>query len=200
MQFSGKKPHLILASKSPRRRYLLEQAGIEFEVIYSDFDESIVTVGEPETYVKKLAQEKAGSIAAKYPQSWVIGADTLVLINGAILGKPASVEQARQMLSTLSGATHRVLSGYSIQCRAEDKVITDAVITEVRFKHLSEAEIEWYIGTKEPFDKAGAYAIQGLGTFIVKSIKGSYTNVVGLPVCEVITHLIDAGVVTRSRT
>jgi septum formation protein len=197
MQILQNSPHLILASKSPRRSYLLEQAGLEFEVIPSDFDESSVALIEPADYVKKLAREKALSIARAYPQSWVIGADTVVLINGTILGKPKSDAQARQMLKTLSGATHRVLSGYSIQCQAQNHIFSEALSTEVCFKKLSEAEITWYIGTREPFDKAGAYAIQGLGTFIVKSIKGSYTNVVGLPVCEVLEHLISAGVVNR---
>jgi septum formation protein len=107
-----------------------------------------------------------------------------------ILGKPASPEQAGEMLRKLSGQTHQVFTGYAVCCKSGGKMISDAVRTDVHFKKLSEAEIAWYIQSKEPFDKAGAYAIQGLGTFLVRSISGSYTNVVGLPVCEIIEILI----------
>jgi septum formation protein len=188
-------PMLILASESPRRRYLLEQAGLVFSVIPSGFDESSVPLSSPETYVKTLAQAKAAEIAEKYPDSWVIGADTIVVIGGAILGKPASRDEARDMLKRLSGETHQVFTGYAICCKAKDRLFSETVKTQVLFKELTDQEIEWYIHTKEPFDKAGAYAIQGLGTFLVKSISGSYTNVVGLPVCEVIEFLIKEGVV-----
>jgi len=183
-------PYLILASESPRRKYLLEQAGLCFAVIPSRFDESSIQLAEPDVYVKTLAQAKAGEVSEKYPQSWVIGADTIVLIGNAILGKPSSRQEARDMLSRLSGQTHQVFTGYAILCKAQNRFFSDAVRTDVCFKQLSKEEIEWYIRTKEPFDKAGAYAIQGLGTFLVKSINGSYTNVVGLPVCEVIETLI----------
>lgn len=188
-------PVLILASESPRRRYLLEQAGLVFSVIPSGFDESSVPLSSPEIYVKTLAQAKAGEIAERYPGSWVIGADTIVLIGGTILGKPASRDEARDMLKRLSGQTHQVFTGYAICCKTKNRIFSETVKTQVLFKELTDQEIEWYIHTKEPFDKAGAYAIQGLGTFLVKSISGSYTNVVGLPVCEVIEFLIKEGVV-----
>lgn len=184
------KPFLILASKSARRRYLLKQAGINFSVIPSDFDESSVPVSSPENYVKILAESKAKYISDNYPDSWVIGADTVVVINGNILGKPSSRDDARIMLKDLSGQTHEVITGYCICCKAKERSFSEFIRTKVLFKDLSEDEIEWYIHTKEPFDKAGGYAIQGLGTFLVKSINGSYTNVVGLPVCEVIEFLI----------
>ncbi len=187
-------PLLILASKSPRRRYLLEQAGLSFSVIPSGFDESSVREDLPEKYAGILAEAKAGDIAAKYPESWVIGADTIVVIDGAILGKPGSRDEAREMLKQLSGQTHQVFTGYCVCCLAKGKKHTDTAKTQVLFKKLSHEEIEWYIRTDEPFDKAGAYAIQGLGTFLVKSIEGSYTNVVGLPVCEIIETLIGEGV------
>lgn len=186
---------LILASKSPRRRYLLKQAGLDFEVIPSHFDESMVAMGEPAEYVCKLSRAKAMEIAEQYPECWVIGADTIVLMDGTVLGKPRNQAAARAMLQRLSGATHQVYTGYTICCGHMEKDITDAVCTAVTFKDLSADEIEWYIHTDEPFDKAGAYAIQGLGTFLVKAINGSYTNVVGLPVCEVIEHLICEGIV-----
>ncbi len=184
------KPFLILASESARRRYLLKQAGINFSVIPSGFDESLVEVSAPEIYVKILAESKAKYISDKYPDSWVIGADTVVVINGKILGKPISRDNAREMLKDLSGQTHEVITGYCICCKSKERSFSESVRTKVLFKDLSEDEIEWYIRTKEPFDKAGGYAIQGLGTFLVKSISGSYTNVVGLPVCEVIEFLI----------
>jgi septum formation protein len=186
---------LILASKSPRRRYLLEQAGLSFSVIPSDIDETAIPLSPPEIYVKVLSEAKAESIAKKYPEKWVIGADTIVLKDGVMLGKPGSIDEARSMLKKLSGEVHQVFTGYSILCKSKNRIFSETVQTEVLFKNLTDEEIEWYIHTKEPFDKAGAYAIQGLGTFLVKRINGSYTNVVGLPVCEVIEFLIQEGIV-----
>ena len=188
---------IILASKSPRRRYLLEQAGLTFSVVPSTVDESSVPVSPIEDHVRMLAEAKAAEVARLHPESWVIGADTLVLINGAVLGKPDTPGQARQMLQTLSGATHRVLTGYCICRHTTGRSFSETVETKVMFKTLSEAEIDWYLGTDEPFDKAGAYAVQGLGSFLVKRIEGSYTNVVGLPVCEVMEYLLREGVVQR---
>jgi septum formation protein len=192
-------PLIILASKSPRRRYLLEQAGLSFSVIPSSIDETSVPISSPETYVRVLSEAKAHSVSEKYPEKWVIGADTIVLKDGAILGKPGSKAEARTMLKQLSGQTHQVLTGYAICCKANDRKFSETIKTEVLFKNLADQEIEWYIHTTEPFDKAGAYAIQGLGTFLVKSINGSYTNVVGLPVCEVIEFLIKEGVLNIKR-
>jgi septum formation protein len=189
------RPQLILASKSPRRSDLLKQAGLTFSIIPSDFDESSVTMSDPESYVRTLAISKATDISKKHPDSWVLGADTIVLIDDSILGKPGSKDEARSMLKQLSGKTHQVITGYCLCCQTKNDIISEAVKTDVRFKTLSDAEIEWYIQTGEPFDKAGAYAIQGIGALLVKSINGSYTNVVGLPVCEVIEHLINEGVV-----
>jgi septum formation protein len=189
----NEKPFMILASKSARRRYLLKQAGLSFSVIPSDFDESSVPVTNPDNYVKVLAESKAMDISDKYPESWVIGADTVVVIGGQILGKPISRPDAREMLKRLSGQTHLVLTGYCICCKAKNRFFSETIKTEVLFKNLTDQEVEWYIHTKEPFDKAGAYAIQGLGTFLVKSVNGSYTNVVGLPVCEVMEFLIKEG-------
>ncbi len=194
MQYFGKPPDLILASKSPRRRTLLEQAGLRFSVKPSAIDEDEIAVSDPENYVSVLAEAKAADISKQYPESWVIGADTIVLIDNTILGKPGSRREARTMLKRLNGQTHHVLTGYAIQCRAKNRMFSEVVKTAVLFKQLTDEEIEWYIHTKEPFDKAGAYAIQGLGTFLVKQINGSYTNVVGLPVCEVIEHLTREGI------
>jgi len=187
--------HLILASKSPRRNYLLKQAGLSFLVIPSNIDEQAFSHLPPKEYVKTLAESKATDISKKYPESWVIGADTIVLAGDHVLEKPKSKDDARTMLRQLSGTSHDVFTGYCVCCQNESEYISGVVTTEVHFKHLSNEEIEWYIHTDEPFDKAGAYAIQGLGTFLVKRISGSYTNVVGLPVCEIIEILIQKKVV-----
>ena len=125
----------------------------------------------------------------------MIGADTIVLIENIILGKPGSRDDARRMLKNLSGKTHRVITGYCICCKTKNRFFLDTIKTDVLFRDLSDEEIDWYIDTGEPFDKAGAYAIQGLGTLLVKRINGSYTNVVGLPICEVVELLIKEGVI-----
>jgi len=186
---------LILASRSPRRKHLLEQAGLKFSVIPSDFDESSVAMSDPAAYVRALAELKALDISEKHPDSWVIGADTIVLIDNQILGKPGSKEEGKEMLRRLNGKWHQVLTGYCICCKEKKQLFSETVKTEVRFKILRPEEINWYIETGESLDKAGAYAIQGLGSFLVKSIDGSYTNVVGLPVCEVMDFLIKQGVI-----
>jgi septum formation protein len=189
------KPRLILASKSPRRKQLLEQAGLSFTIIPSAVDEDRIDITAPEKLVKTLAEAKAKDVAGGYPESWVLGADTIVLIDGEILGKPVSTENARQMIRQLNGQTHEVFTGYAIYCDTQKTCISGVEKTEVTFKNLSQQEIEWYIKTEEPFDKAGAYAIQGLGSFLVKRICGSYSNVVGLPVCEVLEQLYKAGII-----
>jgi septum formation protein len=186
---------LILASASPRRKYLLEQAGLRFEVIPGEVDETGMTADSPSEHVRLLAEAKAAEIARRHPQAWVIGADTVVVIDGRILGKPAGMDQARRMLNRLSGQRHQVHTGYAVYNLARSRRLSATVTTEVEFKALSGAEIDWYLQTGEPFDKAGAYAIQGIGTFLVRRINGSYTNVVGLPVCEVVELLIREGVV-----
>jgi len=189
------RPELILASKSPRRSDLFKQAGLTFSIIPSAFDESSLTMSDPESHVKALAKSKAIDISRKHPDSWVLGADTIVRIEDRILGKPGSKDEARSMLKQLSGKTHQVITGYCLCCHTKNKFISETVKTDVRFKTLRDTEIEWYIQTGESFDKAGAYAIQGVGAFLVKSINGSYTNVVGLPICEVMELLINEGVV-----
>ncbi len=193
----SKDPILILASQSPRRRYLLEQAGLSFSVIPSRFDEEAVPFkpgDAPEEYVRKLAQGKALEVSARYPRSWIIGADTTVMIQGKNLGKPSSDAEAFEMLKQLSGQTHEVHTGFCICSESAEKRFSQSVRTEVLFKTLTHAEIDWYIKTGEPFDKAGGYGIQGFGIILVRSINGSYTNVVGLPVCEVIETLIREGI------
>jgi len=198
MNYTVNRPGLILASKSPRRRGLLEKAGLTFAVIPSEVDENAVIHTVPQSYAKSLAEIKAGDISSRYPDSWIIGADTVVFIDNTVLGKPASPDEARAMLRSLSAKTHQVHTGYCICRKATGLFFSECVTTDVSFKKLSAREIDWYIASGEPFGKAGAYAIQGLGTFLVKRINGSYTNVVGLPVCEVLEYLIQEGVVIRN--
>ena len=193
-----KSPYLILASKSPRRKDLLEQAGLVFQVIPSHIDEGQIDGSTPVDLVLSLAKAKARIIADSYPENCVIGADTLVLIDGEVLGKPDSIDTARRMLLSLSGRRHTVLTGYAIQSKSAGLSICGHEKTDVEFKKLDDREIEWYIRTGESFDKAGGYAIQGLGSFLVKRIYGSYTNVVGLPVSELLGHLYKAGIIEPS--
>ncbi len=129
---------------------------------------------------------------------WVIAADTIVIINGSILGKPKNREEAMEMLRRLSGQEHWVLTGFSVYHLGKGKGDKEAVQTAVKMKTLTPAEMEWYVQTGEPFDKAGGYAIQGIGSFMIESIRGSYTNVVGLPLCELIQMLKRLGAITIS--
>ena len=195
MKLPVKNSRLILASTSPRRRDLLEQTGLEFAVIPSNLAEDSIPLSSPESYVKRLAEAKAKEISQRHRDSWVIGADTIVISNNTILGKPESRSDALKMLRSLSGKTHQVLTGYCICCAAIGRLFSETIKTDVCFKTLTELQIEWYLNSGEPFDKAGAYGIQGIGAFLVKHIHGSYTNVVGLPVCEVLEFLINEGVV-----
>jgi septum formation protein len=189
---------LILASKSPRRYELLKQVGLDFEVIPSGVVEDFFNTESPRDHVIRLAEAKAREVARKYPDRWVIAADTIVYINGSILGKPKCREEAVEMLRRLSGQEHRVLTGFSVCHLEKGESDKEAVQTVVRMKPLTSVEMEWYVQTGEPFDKAGGYAIQGIGSFMIESIQGSYTNVVGLPICELIRMLNRLGAITIS--
>jgi septum formation protein len=181
---------LILASRSPRRYELLKQMGLDFDVIPSGVDEEGIVQGEtPKEHVLRLSEAKAWGLAKQYPDCWVIGADTVVYVDGVILGKPKNHEEAMDMLRRLSGKEHQVLTGFSVHHGGKGKKDREAVETSVKVKPLTRAEVKWYVRTGEPFDKAGAYGIQGIGSFMIESIRGSYTNVVGLPVCELIQML-----------
>jgi septum formation protein len=179
---------------------LLKNAGVFFHVVPSSIREEDYLFKDPKSYTRLLAEAKAADVSDRYPDAWVIGADSIVAINGDVLEKPLSISEARQMIQMLSGNTHYVHTAYSIACRQRSHLYTDIVTTAVSFKSLTAKEIEWYIHTSEPYDKAGGYAIQGLGSFMVKHIHGSYTNVVGLPVCEVIDYLYKQGVIIRDAT
>lgn len=188
---------IVLASASPRRRELLSQVGINFQVVPSNADESLLTDEDPQAHVIRLSCDKAMEVAERtnQPGRWFIGSDTVVVRDRDILGKPADAAEARRMLSRLSGRSHRVISGYAVHDRQTGRTISAAVTTKVFFKNLTSQEIEGYIASKEPFDKAGSYAIQGIGSFMVPKIEGSYTNVVGLPLCEVIAALEELGAI-----
>ncbi len=188
-----KQPGLILASESPRRQNLLEQAGFFFSVVPSEIDEAKISHISPEKNARMLAEAKARSVGRDYPDCWVLGADTIVAISNQILGKPTSGQDARRMLTQLSGRSHRVYTGYALLHHEQNSLFSGSVCTKVQFKTLTPGEIEWYLGTNEPFDKAGAYAIQGKGAWMVSRINGSYTNVVGLPMREVVHALAKVG-------
>jgi septum formation protein len=189
---------LILASKSPRRYELLKQVGLDFEVIASNVMEGFAQRVSPQEQVIRLAEAKARNVAGGYPDSWVIAADTVVIIDGSILGKPRNRGEAMEMIRHLSGREHWVLTGFSVCHLGKGKGDKEAVQTVVKMKTLTPPEIEWYVQTGEPFDKAGGYAIQGIGSFMIESIRGSYTNVVGLPLCELIEMLKRLGALTIS--
>jgi septum formation protein len=195
MSLVNRNSNLILASKSPRRRQLLEQAGLKVTVVPSDFSENSTRRQDPTIYARVMAEGKSRAVARLHPDDWVIGAYTIVVVDHRILGKPASGQEARAMLGQLSGRAHEVYTGWCLQRFDRAYRFSQTVKTEVYFKHLSPDEIEWYLQTGEPFDKAGAYGIQGPGAFLVKEIRGSYTNVVGLPICEVFEHLLTANIV-----
>ena len=181
---------LILASRSPRRYELLKQIGLDFEVIPSRVEEENFVQNEsPRDHVLRLSEAKALDVAKRNTDHWVIGADTIVYINGVILGKPRTHEEALDMLGRLNGQEHQVLSGIAAHHLSRGMADRKAVQTAVKMRPVTRDEMKWYIGTGEPFDKAGAYAIQGIGSFMIESIRGSYTNVVGLPVCELIQML-----------
>lgn len=189
---------MILASSSPRRYELLKQLGLDFDVIPSKIEEEFVFDESPQEHVVRLAMEKALDVGNQFPHSWIIGADTIVYVEGTVLGKPKSHEEARAMLLRLSGKDHQVFTGIAVCHIQKEKSEREVVETKVRVKPLSQVEIEWYVDTGEPFDKAGGYGIQGLGSFMIESINGSYTNVVGLPLCELMQMLTRLGALTLS--
>jgi septum formation protein len=172
---------IILASNSPRRRELLAQIGLVFTVSPADVDESVLPGEAPEPYAVRLALDKARSAAMRAGRGIVIAADTIVVAGGAILGKPADAEDARRMLKALSGRQHEVVTGLAVMDAATRRSSARTAVTKVWFRDLSEREINAYVATGEPLDKAGAYGIQERGALMVERIEGCYSNVVGLP-------------------
>lgn len=173
---------LILASQSPRRLELLKQITDQFEVVPSSVEEKIDYGLRPEENARLLARAKAEAVAKNYPDCWVIGADTLVTLHQEILGKPEDIADAQRMLRRLSGNEHRVATGICVV--GPKKTLDKTVTSKVRFKTLTEEEIVNYVKTGEPMDKAGAYAIQGKGSFMINDFSDSKTNIIGLPLDE----------------
>jgi len=187
-QSNSDRRHLVLASASPRRRGYLDQLGYDFEAAVPDTEEQAHPGEAPEAYVRRNAQEKAAAVAARFsPQAVVVAADTVVVLGGRIMEKPAGADGAREMLRSLSGQVHQVITGVCVRGKGPDGAEREtvfAVTTDVEFKSLPDDEIEAYIASGEPMDKAGAYAIQGRAAYMIRRIAGSYTNVVGLPLTE----------------
>ncbi len=182
-------PRLVLASQSPRRRELLQQLGLAVDVRPAHADEAVHPGEPPREYVLRVARDKARAVAGDV----VLAADTAVVLRGEVLGKPRDAADARRMLSALSGTAHEVLTGVCVR-RTAVRIETAAVVSStVRFAKLSPSQIEWYVGTGEPLDKAGAYAVQGAGGAFVLGVEGSVSNVVGLPLAETADLLRRAG-------
>ena len=193
---NGGAPVLVLASGSPRRRELLEGLGVALEVRPAHLDESALAGEGPSAHVERLAIEKVAAVAR--PGELVLAADTVVVVDGDMLGKPADGAEARRMLRRLAGREHVVLTAVAVRDPA-GVTLSDVERTRVRFHPMRDAEIDWYVATGEPADKAGAYGIQGLGALFVAAITGNFTNVVGLPLPTVYRLLAAAGVDLVSR-
>lgn len=177
-----KRSRLVLASTSPRRRKLMSEAGLDFDVVAPRYGDEKNDTGEnPGRLVERHAEAKARSVAAEHPGAVIIGADTIVVVDGAVLGKPAGETEAKEMLAVIAGRDHLVYTGVAVVDADTGAAETAHDVTKVTVRSLTPDEISRYVGTGEPLDKAGAYAIQGVGCFIVERIDGDYFNVVGLP-------------------
>lgn len=185
---------IILASASPRRKELLKRIGLKFKVDPSNYEENISSELEPHELAKSLSLEKAKLVAKKHMNALVIAADTFIVFEGKILGKPRTETEAKEMLETISGRQHSVITGFTIIDTENNKALSKAVETKVYIRKLSSNEIDAYVESKEPLDKAGAYAIQGLGSVIVEKIEGDYFNVIGLPLSALTESLKEFGV------
>ncbi len=184
---------IILASESPRRKQLLQQVGLKFQIDPSGYEEDMNHSKDPYELAEFLSLKKAQNVANKYKDEIIIAGDSLISCNGEIFGKPHTPERAREMLKALSGITHEVISGYALIDTRTNKIISGAKGTKVYFRKLEENEIMSYIKTGEPLDRAGAYAIQEKGAFLIDKIEGDYTNVIGLPITEIIQSLRKLG-------
>lgn len=183
---------IILASQSPRRKLILEQLGLTFQVLPSAYVEDMTLLLPPEELAKHLSLGKAQDIAVKHPDAFIIAADTFVALDGALFGKPHTTERARETLKALSNMTHQVISGLTVI--HGDKCVTQAAVTKVTFKKLSDETITHYIEKENILEAAGAYFIQGLGASLIEKIDGDYYNIVGLPVSNLVSILQDFGI------
>jgi len=185
---------IILASASPRRKELLEKICLKFEVEPSNYAEDMHSNLNPDELARAISLGKARAVARKHRNAIVIAADTFIVFGGKIMGKPNTEAEARKMLMTLKGKSHSVITGFTIMDTEENKVLTKSVETIIHIKNLTTEEIDAYVRSKEPLDKAGAYAIQGLGSVIVERIEGDYFNVMGLPLSALAEGLKEFGI------
>jgi septum formation protein len=185
---------IILASASPRRKALLEQICLKFTVDARVREDTEFVGQEPHQLVREISLKKAESVASGYPNAIIIAADTFGVIDGCIIGKPHSESEAHAMLAALSGKSHTVITGFTVLDTLTRKAVSRSVETTVYMKRITKSEIEAYVKTGEPLDKAGAYAIQGLGAVLVEKIEGDYFNVMGLPMCALAEVLKEFGV------
>lgn len=192
--FTTLKP-LILASASPRRQQFFRDLGLVFTCLPAEIDETPLAGEQPVAFAQRMAAEKAGVIAAQHPASWVIGADTVVTLDGQIIGKPADAAHALEILRTLRGRTHQVVTGMALLCQQEVCAEILAESSEVTFAAFPDEVLAAYIRTGEPLDKAGAYGIQAKGAFLVESVRGSCSNVIGLPLSTCLALLLRHGLI-----
>ena len=185
-------PRVILASQSPRRRELLSLVGIAHEVRPADIDETYLAGEQPRSHAERLAREKAAVVAANAPDALVIGSDTIVVVGGDVLGKPRSEVEAAAMLARLSGRSHTVMTAVAVSWRGRQH--SDVVEVGVTFHAISAEDIEAYVATREPMDKAGAYGIQGYGATIVQRVDGDFFAVMGLPLQRLVRLMADMGI------
>jgi len=185
---------IILASASSRRKQLLEQIGLEFKVVPSNSTEAINSCSDIHMLAKSISQKKALSMATKYKNAVIIAADTIGGFEGQILGKPGTADEAREMLSAMSGKSHSVITGFTVLDTDTYRAVSKSVETTVWFRKLAAKEIDAYVKSGEPLDKAGAYGIQGLGAVLVERIEGDYFNVMGLPLSALSESLKEFGI------
>jgi len=190
--------NIVLASASPRRSELLQSARVTFAVVPGDIDETPLPAEDPVAHVIRLAESKAREVSTRAAGRFFIGADTIVLSDKEIMGKPRDNADAGRMLRKLSGQVHQVITGFAVLDRETGRIESRSISTDVTFKTLADEEISAYVATGCPLDKAGAYAIQGGAAYMVERIDGSYTNVVGLPLCEVVETLRKMGALCKS--
>lgn len=175
---------IILASRSPRRKELLKKIVSDFQVVPSSFDESTIRIDDPKKFAMTAAEEKAKDVASKYPDAVVIGADTIVVLDGKIFGKPKDIDDAKRTLKELSGKTHQVITGLAVFNESSGKLVVDHELTNVIFNKLDDKEIGDYVKKGSVHDKAGSYAIQDIGDRFIAGVTGDRDNVIGLPITK----------------
>jgi septum formation protein len=186
---------IILASESPRRKEILKITGLTFDVCRSDYEEDLGLTLKPRELARFLSRKKAEAVAHKYKNAIIIAADTFIVFKGRVLGKPHTRSAAEKMLRMLNGKVHSVITGFTVMDRGSGKIMSRSVETKVYFRKLGRGEIRSYVRSKEPLDKAGAYAIQGLGGVFVEKIEGDFFNVVRLPLCDLTEAIKKFGII-----